>query len=304
MTNARRVKLSPNGLEVSSIIQGYWRMSDWQRSVKAHAHFLSQHVDLGVTTVDQAHVYGNPSCESLLGEVFALDTSLRSQLEIVTKCGIQLVDTDKKPHSVNHYDSSARAIVESVNTSLSRMKTDYIDLLLIHRPDFLLDADEVAQAFDSLIVSGKVRHFGVSNFTTHQFELLNARFMGRLVTNQVEINPLNMQCIEDGTLDQMQQLRLRPMAWSCLAGGAIMDRQQDGMNAFHTVLSRIAEEIGATSIDQVLYAWVMHLPSKPIPIVGSGNIERVSLAVEAQDLRLSRDQWYQIWVSAKGHGVP
>lgn len=304
MIQARRVKLSPNGPEISSLVQGYWRMSDWQRSVKEHANFLNQHVDLGITTIDQAHVYGNPSCEGLLGEVFALDPSIRSQVQLVTKCGIELVDAAQSPHSVNHYDTSASAIIQSVETSLSRMKTDYIDLLLIHRPDFLLDADEVVQAFDSLIASGKVLHFGVSNFTPYQFELLNTRFMGRLVTNQVEINPLNMQSIEDGTLDQMQQLRLRPMAWSCLAGGAIFNKQQVGINGFDSVLSRIAQEIGADSIEQVLYAWVMRLPSQPIPIVGSGNIDRVKMAVEAQSLSLTRDQWYQIWVSAKGHGVP
>jgi predicted oxidoreductase len=268
-----------------------------------HLSFLKSHVELGVTTVDHANIYGGgPSCEELFGNALKLDPSVRDHIEIVTKCGIEIVADDGK--HVNHYDSTPAVIEKSVATSLSRMAIESLDVLLIHRPDWLMDVDAIAEAFTHLRASGKVQHFGVSNFTAAQFALLQSRLDAPLVTNQVEINPLNQTAITDGTLDQLHQLRVRPMAWSCLAGGRVFTEQSDQMSRLNATLHEIADEIGAASIDQVLYAWSMALPSNPMVIVGSGNIERVKAAVEALKLTLSREQWYRIWVAATGHGVP
>ena len=298
------VKISANGPTFSAIIQGYWRMAQWQRSAKQHLRFIQQHVDIGVTTVDHAHVYGSPSCESLFGAALSLQPELRNKLQVVTKCGIQLVEEASHKNTVNHYNASAKAIMKSVETSLLRLNIESIDVLLIHRPDLLLDADEVADTFNMLREQGKVRHFGVSNFSTDQFLLLQSRLTQGLVTNQVEVNPLNMQSIESGVLDQMQLLRIRPMAWSCLAGGALFKSNNSRYEPLKKVLNEIVEETDVNSIDQVLYAWAMRLPSKPLPIIGSGNIERVQLALDALKLKLTHEQWYRIWVAAKGHGVP
>jgi predicted oxidoreductase len=278
-------------------------MGDWGMNSQQHLAFLKSHLELGISTVDHANVYGGePSCEELFGLALKLDPSLRDQIEIISKCGIELDADDGK--SVNHYNSTAAAIEQSVETSLSRMAIESLDVLLIHRPDWLMDVDQVAEAFSGLKQSGKVQHFGVSNFTSSQFDLLQSRLESPLVTNQIEINPINLAALTDGTLDQLQQYRVRPMAWSCLAGGRVFTEQSQQMSRLNATLSEIANEVGAASNDQVLYAWSMALPSKPITIVGSGNIERVRAAVGALKLKLSRQQWYRIWVSATGHGVP
>ncbi|MEF1299115.1 aldo/keto reductase family oxidoreductase, partial [Vibrio parahaemolyticus] len=295
---------APNGPEFSELVQGYWRAADWGMTAQERLSFLKQHIELGITTVDHADIYGNYECEALFGEALALDKSVRDQIQIVTKCDINLCGDKTPERKINHYDTSSAHIYQSVNNSLERLNVDEIDVLLIHRPDVLMDADEVAEAFTELHKVGKVKHFGVSNFTPRQFELLQSRLGKPLVTNQVEINPLNFEVAHDGTLDQMQMLRTRPMAWSCLGGGSIFSGESEQAILVRNELEAIREEVGATSIDQVIYAWVRRLPSKPIPIIGSGKIERVQTAVNALNIELTREQWYRVWVASKGHGVP
>ncbi|QFT28681.1 Oxidoreductase YdhF (plasmid) [Vibrio aquimaris] len=167
-----------------------------------------------------------------------------------------------------------------------------------------MDADEVADAFSELYKVGKVKHFGVSNFTPSQFNLLQSRLSKPLVTNQVEINPINFDVAHDGTLDLLQMNRIKPMAWSCLGGGSIFTGSSEQAKRVRDELEAIRCEVGAESIEQVIYAWVRMLPSKPIPIIGSGKIERVKIAADSLKLELTREQWYRVWVASKGHNVP
>lgn len=299
-----KVVTAPSGPEFSELVQGYWRTADWGMTAQERLTFLKQHIELGITTVDHADIYGNYECEALFGEALKLDNSVREQIQIVTKCDINLCGDKTPERKINHYDTSSAHIYQSVNNSLERLNVNEIDVLLIHRPDVLMDADEVAEAFTELHKVGKVKHFGVSNFTPSQFELLQSRLGKPLVTNQVEINPLNFEVAHDGTLDQMQMLRTRPMAWSCLGGGSIFSGDSEQAVRVRNELEAIRAEIGATSIDQVIYAWVRRLPSNPIPIIGSGKIERVQTAVDAINIELTREQWYRVWVASKGHGVP
>ena len=299
-----KVELTPNGQQFSELVQGYWRLADWHMSPQERLSFLKQHIELGITTVDHADIYGGYTCEQLFGEALAIDPSVREQIEIVTKCDINLCSDLVPERKINHYDTSKQHIVSSVNNSLSRLNVENIDVLLIHRPDVLMDADEVADAFAELKQQGKVNHFGVSNFTPSQFDLLQSRLDAPLVTNQVEINPLNFEVAHDGTLDQLQMKRVKPMAWSCLGGGAIFSGQSEQQVRVRNELEAIREEVGAESIDQVIYAWVRRLPSNPLPIIGSGKIERVQTAVDALNITLTREQWYRVWVASKGHGVP
>lgn len=299
-----KVVTAPSGPEFSELVQGYWRTADWGMTAQERLTFLKQHIELGITTVDHADIYGNYECEALFGKALKLDNSVREQIQIVTKCDINLCGDKTPERKINHYDTSSAHIYQSVNNSLERLNVNEIDVLLIHRPDVLMDADEVAEAFNELHKVGKVKHFGVSNFTPSQFELLQSRLGKPLVTNQVEINPLNFEVAHDGTLDQMQMLRTRPMAWSCLGGGSIFSGDSEQAVRVRNELEAIRAEIGATSIDQVIYVWVRRLPSKPIPIIGSGKIERVQTAVDALNIELTREQWYRVWVASKGHGVP
>ena len=296
--------IAPQGPELSRFVQGYWRLADWGLTPQQRLTFLKQHVDLGVTTVDHADIYGNYECEALFGEALKLDPSMREQIQIVTKCDIKLCSDKFPERKINHYDTSAAHIYESVNNALQRLNVEQLDVLLIHRPDVLMDADEVAEAFQELYKIGKVKHFGVSNFSSAQFSLLQSRLSKPLVTNQVEINPLNFEVAHDGTLDLLQQMSTQPMAWSCLAGGRLFSNNDEQAKRVRAELDAIREEIGAQSIDQVIFAWIMRLPSKPLPIIGSGKIERVEAAVQSLDFTLTREQWYRVWVASKGYHVP
>ncbi|MCE2571136.1 aldo/keto reductase [Motilimonas eburnea] len=280
----------------SPLVQGYWRMAHWEMTAQQRLSFIKQHVELGMSCVDHAPVYQS---EALFGEALALEPSLRQQLQVISKCGIIPGQGDK----VAHYNSSKAEIIGSVDNSLRNLGVEKLDLLLIHRPDILMQADEVAEAFNQLQGAGKVAHFGVSNFNTADFDLLQSRLDAPLVTNQIEINPLNLQATEDGTLAQMQQYKVRPMAWSCLAGGQLFNGESEQAQRVRQTLAQVAQEIGASCIDQVAYAWVMKLPANPVPIIGSGKIERVKLALQALELNLNHEQWYRIWTAAKGHGV-
>ncbi|WP_275556333.1 aldo/keto reductase family oxidoreductase [Mixta sp. Marseille-Q2659] len=295
-----RVCIAPQGPEFSRLVMGYWRLMEWQMSAQQLVTFIEQHLALGITTVDHADIYGDYQCEAAFGAALRLDPSLRQRIELVSKCGI--ATTARPENALGHYITDADHIIRSAENSLRHFATDYLDLLLIHRPDPLMDADDIAEAFTALHQSGKVRHFGVSNFTPSQFSLLQSRLPFTLATNQVEISPLCQDTLLDGTLDQCQQLRIKPMAWSCLGGGRLFSEEKSA--PLRAELQAVAEETGAESIEQVVYAWIMRLPSTPLPIIGSGKIERVRAAQKATAIQLSRQQWFRIRKAALGYDVP
>ncbi len=296
----QRITLAPQGPEFSRFVMGYWRLMDWNMSAQQLVSFIEEHLDLGVTTVDHADIYGGYQCEAAFGEALKHSPALRQRMEIVTKCGI--ATTAKAEHALGHYITDRDHIISSAEQSLTNLATDYLDLLLIHRPDPLMDADEVAEAFLALHQSGKVRHFGVSNFTPAQFALLQSRLPFTLATNQVEISPVHQPLLLDGTLDQLQQLRIRPMAWSCLGGGRLFN--DEAFQPLRDELAQVAQELNAETIEQVVYAWILRLPSQPLPIIGSGKIERVRSALVAEQLAMTRQQWFRIRKAALGYDVP
>jgi len=296
----QRITLAPQGPEFSRFVMGYWRLMDWNMSAQQLVSFIEEHLDLGITTVDHADIYGGYQCEAAFGEAMKFSPALRQRMEIVTKCGI--ATTAKAEHALGHYITDRDHIVRSAEQSLTHLATDYLDLLLIHRPDPLMDADEVAEAFLALHQSGKVRHFGVSNFTPAQFALLQSRLPFTLATNQVEISPVYQPLLLDGTLDQLQQLRIRPMAWSCLGGGRLFN--DESFQPLRDELAQVAQELNAETIEQVVYAWILRLPSQPLPIIGSGKIERVRSALAAEQLNMTRQQWFRIRKAALGYDVP
>ncbi|MCZ4058550.1 aldo/keto reductase family oxidoreductase [Pantoea sp. LMR881] len=292
--------IAPQGPNFSPLVMGYWRLMEWDMTPQQRVSFIEHHLSLGISTVDHADIYGEYRCEAAFGEALKLAPGLRDQLQIVTKCGIA---TRAKPeHQIGHYITDKAHILTSAENSLRHLATDRLDLLLIHRPDPLMDADEVAEAFIALHQSGKVLHFGVSNFTRAQLTLLQSRLPFSLVTNQLEISPIQQNLLMDGTLDQCQQQRIRPMAWSCLGGGQLFNDPH--YQPLRDELEAVRQEIGASSIEQVVYAWVIKLPSKPLPIIGSGKAGRVKEAVGALSLTLNRQQWFRIRKAALGYDVP
>ena len=295
-----RISLRTGGPELSRIVAGMWRMTEWDMSVGDRIAFIEQCIGMGVTTFDHANIYGDYGVESLFGEALRAQPSLRARIELVSKCGIKLV-SDKHPlHAIQHYDTSGAHIVASCEESLRRLHTDHLDLLLIHRPDPLMDFDEMAEAFTRLIDAGKVRHVGVSNFTRHQFESLNRRVP--LATNQVEFSPLATAPMFDQTFDGLQDLGIAPMVWSPLGGGRLFDPADARATALRTVIQEIAERM-ARPFASVVFAWIMGLPSRPAPLTGSGRVEAIADAVLGATFQLERNDWFRILRAARGHEV-
>ena len=203
---------------LSPVVAGAWRLADWNLSASERLRWIEENIALGITSFDHADIYGGYQVERLFGEALALAPGLRSRIQLISKCGIKLVSAARPGHAIKHYDTSAAHVRASVEATLAALRTDRLDLLLIHRPDSLLDADELGATFETLRNEGKVLQFGASNFTSSQFNLLNQRCALR--TNQIELSPLHLDALHDGTLDQCQSLHIRPMAWSPLAGGA------------------------------------------------------------------------------------
>lgn len=292
--------LTADGPRLSPIVAGAWRMADWQWSAQERLRWIEQCVELGISSFDHADIYGNYQVEALFGEALALAPGLRERIQLVGKCGIKLISDARPAHRIKQYDTSAAHIVASAEASLRALRAERLDLLLIHRPDALMDADEVAGAFEALRAAGKVAHFGVSNFTPAQFELLASRTP--LVTNQIELHPLHREPLTDGTLDQLQRLRVRPMIWSPLAGGRLLGGGGEAERRVQAALARVGERHG-TSAATIAFAWLLRLPSRPVPVAGSRRIDALREAVQALQIRLEAQDWTELWQAASGHEV-
>ena len=285
---------------LSPIVAGAWRMADWTWSGAERLRWIEGCLDLGVSSFDHADIYGGYRVEELFGEALSLAPHVRQRLQLVSKCGIRLRHAARPAHRIKHYDSSAMHIVASAEESLRLLGTDYLDMLLLHRPDPLMDADDVARAFDDLRSSGKVRYFGVSNFTPAQFDLLQSRTP--LVTNQIELHPLHRAPLTDGTLDHCQRRRIRPMIWSPLAGGKLFTSEEVAARRVRGMLQQIAESRGVSAAT-IAFAWLLRHPSRPIPVAGSGRIEAMQEAVEALTVRLDAQEWTEIYTAGTGVDV-
>jgi len=288
------------GLTLSRVVAGMWRMNEWNMTPQQRLALIEQCLELGVSSFDHADIYGGYGVEATFGEALALQPSLRERIQLVSKCGIKLISSARPEHTIQHYDTSASHIIASAENSLRQLGTDHLDLLLIHRPDPLMDYDEIAGAFERLRKEGKVKHFGVSNFTRHQFECLNRRI--KLATNQVEFSPLCVSPMYDETFDGLQDLGVAPMIWSPLAGGRLFNSDEAAAQRVRAVIQRIADEL-QRPFSSVVFAWMMQLPSRPIPLTGSGRIAAIEEAVQATQFSLSRPQWFEILRAARGHEV-
>lgn len=301
-----RIKLAPQGPVVSRLAYGVWRMADdpaGTSPARIEAK-IEACLDCGITTFDHADIYGGYRCEGLFGAVLKAKPSLRRRMEIVTKCDINAPGPNRPSARVKYYDASAPAIERCVERSLQELGTDHVDLLLIHRPDWLTRADDTAEALNRLIAAGKIKSAGVSNFNVTQFELLNAFVSRPLVTNQIEVSLLRDQAIFNGTLDQCQRLGISPMAWSPLAGGRFFDPNDVAASRVRAAADLLKARYGDAAVDQLALAWILALPSRPVVILGTNDIARIQSAARAAQIRLDRQDWYALWSAAAGAEIP
>lgn len=288
-------------MTLSTIVAGAMHMARWNLTTADRRVWIEDALALGISSFDHADIYGDHAVQSLFGEALRGKPGLRQQMQLVSKCGIALPSDLPPDHRIKHYNTSAQHIRDSVEDSLRALGTDRLDLLLIHRPDPLMEADEVARCFEELQRAGKVLEFGVSNHTVQQFELLDSRIA--LATNQIELSPLHTTALLDGTLDQAQRLRRRPMVWSPLAGGRLFSDTGAQATRTRAALQAVADAHGV-SLATAAYAWVLRHPSHPHLVTGTGRRAGLQEAVTATQLHLSVQQWTQVWSASMGHDVP
>lgn len=291
-------------LQFSPIIIGTMRLGIWgvDMSTKELEKYIDQCLELGLKDFDHADIYGHYTEEARFGAVIKKRPDLKSKLQITTKCGIKMLAENRPQHKIKSYNSGKAHIIASAENSLKELGLECLDLYLIHRPDYLMDPAEIAEAVENLKKAGKIKAFGVSNFTSSQFELLNA--YTPLATNQIEISLLALEALDDASLDQCMRHKIPPTAWSPFGGGSIFSDQEDPrIKRIRKTATELGEKHGA-SIDQILLAWLYRHPSGIIPIVGSSKIERIQQAAEAAKIRLSREEWYELLQASRGEEVP
>ncbi|MBJ7555516.1 aldo/keto reductase [Marinomonas spartinae] len=298
-----KLQIGRSDLQFSRLVYGVWRLADAVDT--SHVHIrekVDACLDQGITTFDHADIYGDYECERLFGQILEKDSSLRSRMELISKCDIALL-SDKFPgRRVKYYDTSAHYIEKSVEQSLKNLHTDYLDLLLIHRPDPFMNAAETGHALDALIDSGKVRAVGVSNFSVWDWRLLQANMTHSLVANQVEMSLLHRDEFTNGNLSAMQIDGMTPMAWSPLAGGGLFSSSPETQR-LAPIFERMAD-IQDCTVDQIALAWLLAHPACIVPVVGTNNLDRIKALSHVSNIDIDRETWFELWTAAAGQEVP
>ena len=295
----QRISLSPT-LEMSRLVYGMWRLAEDTDTSAAHVERKIQTcLDQGITTFDQADIYGGYEAERVLGAALKANPSLRQKMEIVTKCDIIATVGRYADAPGKYYDTSRAHILKSVDASLTEMNIETIDLLLIHRPDPLMDHKETGAALDEMVKSGKVRNVGVSNFRPWDWELLQSAMTTKLATNQIEISLSEISPFTNGDLAFHQRLGTHLMAWSPLGGGSLMT----GSGKVAEVLDDLAHQFGVDRA-AVAVAFLLAHPAGIIPVLGTNNIERIARISDALKVKLDRPSWFRLYEAALGKEVP
>lgn len=290
-------------LKFAPIIVGTMRLGEWgaKMNLAELEKFVEGCLEMGLNDFDHADIYGHYSTEHEFGKLLKQNPRLREKLQLTTKSGVCLTTTRKPEFITNTYNNSKNHILKQAEDSLRFLETDYLDLLLVHRPDFLMDPYEIAEAFTILKDQGKARHFGVSNFTPIQFDLLNSIFP--LETNQVEISITRLDAFEDGTLLQCQKNRITPTSWSPLGGGKVFGKTEEKQILRIQKVGKDLADKYHVGLDQILLAWLLKHPSGIIPVIGTSKIERVKSALEATKIELTRQEWYLLWKASTGKDI-
>ncbi|MFD0669273.1 aldo/keto reductase [Ramlibacter sp. MAHUQ-53] len=296
----------PNGKSLSRLAYGLWRLSEApDTSARAVAGVIEACLEQGITTFDHADIYGDYACEGLFGDALRLRPSLKDRIEVVTKTDIMLRSAQCPGTRVKHYDTSAAHVRASVDRSLSRLGVDVIDLLLIHRPDPLMDATELGACLDGLIDAGKLRGAGVSNFMPWDIDLLQSRMKHRLQVNQIELGLLHTAPFTNGQVAHAQQHRMPVMAWSPLGGGRLHAEAATPGTAAARLAPRLEALARAAGTDAtaVAVAWLLHHPAQVLPVLGSNQPHRIAALSQALRVPMDRQTWFELYELANGHEV-
>ena len=288
-------------MDFSKIIVGVMRWGIWgaNHSESGVQKLIETSLEEDLYTFDHANIYGGYTTEELFGNAFSEMKINREKIQLITKCGI-CMPSEKKNFPLKYYNYSKEYILNQADESLKNLKTDYIDLLLLHRPSPLINPEEIAAAFGVLRSSGKVRDFGVSNFTTSQFDLIS-KYFPQLVTNQVEVSLTETKAFYDGTIDQMMLKKLQPMAWSVM--GTYFSEDSERTARIKSVLEVLTKKYNAEEA-QLLLAFLLKHPSKIIPIIGTSKVESIKSLKKSLQINLEIEDWFSLLEASLGHDVP
>ena len=285
---------------LSPIIAGTMNWGVWDKNLsqKEMANMIHICLENKITTFDHADIYGSYTTETDFGKAFASSAIAREKMQLISKCGIQLI-SENRTNSIKHYNYSKEYIIWSVENSLKNLQTDFLDVLLLHRPSPLMQADEIAEAVLKLKTEGKIIDFGLSNFTPSQTELIRQKT--EVNFNQIQFSATHHEAMLDGSLDYMQIHNIRPMSWNPL--GTVFREDIEQTRRLKKVLVKLVEKYGLGS-DTILLSWVLQHPAKVIPIAGTVNIARIQSLIKAVELQLEKEDWFAIWAESMGEDVP
>jgi predicted oxidoreductase len=288
-------------IQLSPIIAGVMNWGVWDKNLntKEMNHLIHLFYENGITSFDHADIYGGYTTEASFGKAWADAKIDREKIQLISKCGIQYVSENRPENKIKHYNYSKEYIIWSVETSLKNLQTDYLDVLLLHRPSPLMQADEIAKAVEQLKASGKIRSFGVSNFTPSQTELLRQKT--KIDFNQIQFSATNHEAMTDGSLDYMQLHNIQPMAWNPL--GVVFRENTEQTQRLKLLFSKLVEKyhVGA---DLLLLAWILQHPAHVLPVAGTINVSRIQQLMKAKSLLLDAQDWFAIWTESMGNKVP
>lgn len=291
----------------NDLIWGAWRarQSDTTRHPDGFARLLALCLDLEVNWIDHADIYDDGAVEALHGEALdRLSAHQRQGLSVITKCGVRFPSPGQPGVRTVHYRSDAEHIRRQAEASLQRLGVERIDLYLLHRPDYLMQAEETARALEDLHTNGKIAAYGVSNFSIHQLERLRASTDLPMAAHQIEISVGETSALDDGRLDQAARLDMPLLAWSPLAGGRLFS-DEGAFQPLRERLEQVARSVDAQGIDEIALAWLKSLPARIQPILGTMQPDRLQRQVTAyRSLTLDRQDWYAILEAERGAPVP
>lgn len=286
---------------LSPIISGTMNWGVWDKNLttKEMENMIQVSIENKITTFDHADIYGSYTTEADFGKAFHASKIDREKLQLITKCGIQMIAEKRPENKIKHYDYSKDYIIKSVETSLKNLKTDYVDVFLLHRPSPLMRADEIAEAVEKLKGEGKIIDFGLSNFTSSQTELIRQKT--EVSYNQVQFSATHYEPMLDGSLDYMQTKGIRPLSWNPL--GTVFREDTKQTRRLKKLFSVLLEKyhLGA---DTLLLAWILKHPAKVIPIAGTVNVARIQSLSKAVELEMDKEDWFAIWTESMGDDVP
>jgi predicted oxidoreductase len=293
-----KIYLSDAGPKVSPAIYGFYR---WNIEVSNTAETMERIVNLcleaGINTFDHADIYGSYQCEELFGKAMDRKSFKREDIVLFTKCGLRIPDASEPDVRTKHYDTSRQHILKSVDNSLRRLKTDYIDIFLLNHLDHISNLEETAYTLQQLKEAGKIKNIGVANFSVFQHQLLAAYLNVPIVTNHIELNLLNTSAIDNGQIDYIKQRYMRPLASAPLAAGRIAYGKDDLAIKVRRKLQELTQKYNA-DIESIAVAWLIKLGA--LPLIGTTSEQRIKNIVNAFDIKLDNQDWYELYNTSRG----